>query len=119
MIEHVVALDMRKGTGRPAQLVTVRLGESRTQRVVAALTDAGAPYAPGCDSARLLARMRSGARLDAAATVSSSEVSAVLPLGDLTAPDRSRAAYFQLEWADGRTETTEDFDIDVIGGDPS
>lgn len=115
MISHALSLDMRKGgTLRPR--VTVRLGESRTQKVVAALTDGGAPYAPGCDSARLLARMRSGALVEAAATVAGDTVTAVLPVGDLKAPDRSRVAYIELAWDDGSRETTEDLEMTILNG---
>ncbi len=115
MVSHALSLDMRKG-GTVRGRVTVRLGESRTQKVVATLTDGGAPYAPGCDLARLLARMRGGALIDAAATVSGDAAIATLPVEALAAPDRSRTAYIQLEWADGRTETTEDFELIVLNG---
>lgn len=115
MASHALALDMRKG-GTVRERVTVRLGESRTQKVAATLTDGGAPYAPACDSARLLARMEGGARIDVAATVSDATATATLPVEALDAPDRSRVAYIQLEWSDGRTETTEDFDLIVLNG---
>ncbi len=115
MINHALDLDMRKG-GALRPRVAVRLGESRTQRVVAALMNGGASYVPGCDSARLLARMRSGALLEAAATVVEDTVAATLPVGDLKAPDRSRVAYIELAWADGRTETTEDFEMTILDG---
>lgn len=115
MINHALALDMRKG-GIARKRVTVRLGESRTQKVAATLTDGGAPYAPACDSARLLARMEGGAHIDVTATVSGTTSTAVLPVEALDAPDRSRAAYIQLEWPDGSTETTEDFDLIVLNG---
>lgn len=113
MINHALTLDMRKsGVIRPR--LTVRLGESRTQKVVAALTDGGAPYSPDCDSARLLARMDGGALMEAEAAVSRSSATATLPVGTLGASGRSRVAYFEFAWEDGLTETTEDFELVVL-----
>lgn len=113
MINHAVALDMRKG-GVIRPCLTVRLGESRTQKVVAALTDGGAPYAPGCDSARLLARMSGGALMEAEAAVSGSTATTTLPVETLDASGRSRVAYFEFAWEDGYAETTEDFELIVL-----
>lgn len=53
MINHAISLDMRKRPGTVPQRVTVRRGETQTQKVTAALTTDGVVYTPTYQSARL------------------------------------------------------------------
>lgn len=78
MINHAIALDMRKRPGTVPQRVTVRRGETQTQKITASLTVDGATYIPTCQLARLCVLHADGTWARCAATVGTASVSATL-----------------------------------------
>ncbi len=115
MIDHVLYLDMRKNKRRVPPSLTMRRGESQTQTIAAALSNNGAPYAPACDSARLCILHADGTWARVSATVESASVSATLPSEALNGVGRCRLAYFELIAQDGSRETTENFELVILG----
>ena len=92
MINHAIALDMRKRPGTVPQRVTVRRGETQTQKITASLTVDGATYTPTCTAS----------------------VSATLAPETVNGTGKCRLAYFEF-YANGASETTEDFALVILG----
>lgn len=114
MINHAIALDMRKRPGTVPQRVTVRRGETQTQKVTAALSTDGAAYTPTYQSARLCVLHADGTWARCAATVGTSSVSATLAPEAVNGVGKCRLAYFEF-YANGASETTEDFALVILG----
>lgn len=114
MITHAIALDMRKRPGTVPQRVTVRRGETQTQRVTATLTTDGAAYSPAYQSARLCVLHADGTWARCAATVGTASVSATLAPEAVNGTGKCRLAYFEF-YANGASETTEDFALVILG----
>lgn len=114
MINHAIALDMRKRPGTVPQRVTVRRGETQTQRVTATLTTDGAAYSPAYQSARLCVLHADGTWARCAATVGTASVSATLAPEAVNGTGKCRLAYFEF-YANGASETTEDFALVILG----
>lgn len=114
MITHAIALDMRKRPGTVPQRVTVRRGETQTQRVTATLTTDGAAYTPTYQSARLCVLHADGTWARCAATVGTASVSAMLAPEAVNGTGKCRLAYFEF-YANGASETTEDFALVIQG----
>ena len=114
MISHAIALDMRKRPGTVPQRVTVRRGETQTQRVTATLTTDGAAYTPTYQSARLCVLHADGTWARCAATVGTGSVSATLAPEAVNGVGKCRLAYFEF-YANGASETTEDFALVILG----
>lgn len=115
MINHAISLDMRKRPGTIPQRVTVRRGETQTQRVTATLTTDGAAYTPTYQSARLCVLHADGTWARCAATVGTVSVSATLAPEAVNGTGRCRLAYFEFYSANGASETTEDFALVILG----
>lgn len=115
MINHAISLDMRKRPGTIPQRVTVRRGETKTQRVTATLTTDGAAYTPTYQSARLCVLHADGTWARCAATVGTVSVSATLAPEAVNGTGRCRLAYFEFYSANGASETTEDFALVILG----
>lgn len=115
MINHAISLDMRKRPGTVPQRVTVRRGETQTQRVTATLTTDGAAYTPTYQSARLCVLHADGTWARCAATVGTVSVSATLAPEAVNGTGRCRLAYFEFYSANGASETTEDFALVILG----
>ena len=115
MINHAISLDMRKRPGTIPQRVTVRRGETQTQRVTATLTTDGAAYTPTYQSARLCVLHADGTWARCAATVGTVSVSATLAPESVNGTGRCRLAYFEFYSANGASETTEDFALVILG----
>lgn len=114
MINHAIALDMRKRPGTVPQRVTVRRGETQTQKVTAALSTDGAAYTPTYQSARLCVLHADGTWARCAATVGTASVSATLAPEAVNGVGKCRLAYFEF-YANGASETTEDFALVILG----
>lgn len=114
MINHAIALDMRKRPGTVPQRVTVRRGETQTQKITAALTVDGATYTPTCQLARLCVLHADGTWARCAATVGTASVSATLAPEAVNGTGKCRLAYFEF-YANGASETTEDFALVILG----
>lgn len=114
MITHAIALDMRKRPGTVPQRVTVRRGETQTQKVTATLTTDGAAYTPTYQSARLCVLHADGTWARCAATVGTASVSATLAPEAVNGTGKCRLAYFEF-YANGASETTEDFALVILG----
>lgn len=114
MINHAISLDMRKRPGTVPQRVTVRRGETQTQKVTAALSTDGAAYTPTYQSARLCVLHADGTWARCAATVGTSSVSATLAPEAVNGVGKCRLAYFEF-YANGASETTEDFALVILG----
>lgn len=114
MINHAISLDMRKRPGTVPQRVTVRRGETQTQRVTAALTTDGAAYTPTYQSARLCVLHADGTWARCSATVGTGTVSATLAPEAVNGTGKCRLAYFEF-YANGASETTEDFALVILG----
>lgn len=115
MINHQIALDMRKRPGTVPQRVTVRRGEAQTQRVTAALSTDGAAYTPAYQSARLCVLHADGTWARCAATVGTASVSATLVPEAVNGVGKCRLAYFEFYSGGGASETTEDFALVILG----
>ncbi len=115
MINHTVALDMRKRPGRIPPRLTMRRGESQTQKVTATLTDGGAEYTPAYQSARLCILHADGTWARVSATVGSASVTATLPSEALNGAGRCRLAYFEFYSSNGYSETTENIELVILG----
>lgn len=115
MINHAIALDMRKRPGTVPQRVTVRRGETQTQKVTATLTTDGAAYTPTYQSARLCVLHADGTWARCAATVGTASVSATLAPEAVNGTGKCRLAYFEFYSASGASETTEDFALVILG----
>lgn len=115
MINHAISLDMRKRPGTVPQRVTVRRGETQTQRVTATLTTDGAAYTPTYRSARLCVLHSDGTWARCVATVGMASVSATLAPEAVNGTGRCRLAYFEFYSANGASETTEDFALVILG----
>lgn len=115
MINHAIALDMRKRPGTVPQRVTVRRGETQTQRITASLTVDGATYTPTCQLARLCVLHADGTWARCSATVGNGAVSATLPPPAVNGVGRCRLAYFEFCSGDSASETTEDFALVILG----
>lgn len=115
MITHAIALDMRKRPGTVPQRVTVRRGETQTQKVTAALSVDGAAYTPTYQSARLCVLHADGTWARCSATVGTASVSATLPQQAVNGVGKCRLAYFEFYSANGYSETTEDFALVILG----
>lgn len=115
MINHQIALDMRKRPGTVPQRVTVRRGETQTQKVTAALSTDGAAYTPTYQSARLCVLHADGTWARCAATVGTASVSATLAPEAVNGVGKCRLAYFEFYSANGYSETTEDFALVILG----
>lgn len=114
MINHAIALDMRKRPGTVPQRVTVRRGETQTQKITASLTVDGAAYTPTYQSARLCVLHADGTWARCAATVGTASVSATLAPEAVNGTGKCRLAYFEF-YANGASETTEDFALVILG----
>lgn len=114
MINHAIALDMRKRPGTVPQRVTVRRGETQTQKITASLTVDGAAYTPTYQSARLCVLHADGTWARCAATVGTASVSATLAPEAVNGVGKCRLAYFEF-YANGASETTEDFALVILG----
>lgn len=114
MISHAIALDMRKRPGTVPQRVTVRRGETQTQKVTAALSTDGAAYTPSYQSARLCVLHADGTWARCSATVGTASVSATLAPEAVNGAGRCRLAYFEF-YGGGASETTEDFALVILG----
>lgn len=114
MINHAIALDMRKRPGTVPQRVTVRRGETQTQKITASLTVDGATYTPTCQLARLCVLHADGTWARCAATVGTASVSATLAPEAVNGTGKCRLAYFEF-YANGASETTEDFALVILG----
>lgn len=115
MINHQIALDMVKRPGTVPQRVTVRRGETQTQKVTAALSADGAAYTPTYQSARLCVLHADGTWARCSATVGTASVSATLAPEAVNGTGRCRLAYFEFYSANGASETTEDFALVILG----
>lgn len=113
MINHAIALDMRKRPGTVPQRVTVRRGETQTQKITASLTVDGATYTPTCQLARLCVLHADGTWARCSATVGNGTVSVTLPPQAVNGAGKCRLAYF--EFCDSGSETTEDFALVILG----
>jgi hypothetical protein len=113
MINHQIALDMRKRPGTVPQRVTVRRGETQTQKITASLTVDGATYTPTCQLARLCVLHADGTWARCSATVGTGTVSVTLPPQAVNGAGRCRLAYF--EFCGTGSETTEDFALVILG----
>lgn len=116
MITHAIALDMRKRPGTVPQRVTVRRGETQTQKITASLTVDGATYTPTCQLARLCVLHADGTWARCTATVGNGTVSVTLPPQAVNGTGRCRLAYFEFCSGDSASETTEDFALVILGG---
>lgn len=114
MINHAIALDMRKRPGTVPQRVTVRRGETQTQKITASLTVDGATYTPMCQLARLCVLHADGTWARCSATVGTASVSATLAPEAVNGTGKCRLAYFEF-YANGASETTEDFALVILG----
>lgn len=114
MIAHAIALDMRKRLGTVPQRVTVRRGETQTQKITASLTVDGATYTPTCQLARLCVLHADGTWARCSATVGTASVSATLAPEAVNGTGKCRLAYFEF-YANGASETTEDFALVILG----
>ena len=114
MINHAIALDMRKRPGTVPQRVTVRRGETQTQKITASLTVDGATYTPTCQLARLCVLHADGTWARCPATVGTASVSATLAPEAVNGTGKCRLAYFEF-YANGASETTEDFALVILG----
>lgn len=114
MINHAIALDMRKRPGAVPQRVTVRRGETQTQKVTAALSTDGTAYTPTYQSARLCVLHSDGTWARCAATVGTASVSAMLAPEAVNGVGKCKLAYFEF-YANGASETTEDFALVILG----
>lgn len=114
MINHQIALDMVKRPGTVPQRVTVRRGETQTQKITASLTVDGATYTPTCQLARLCVLHADGTWARCSATVGTGTVSAALPPQAVNGTGKCRLAYFEFD-ANGASETTEDFALVILG----
>ncbi len=116
MINHAIALDMRKRPGTVPQRVTVRRGETQTQKITASLTVDGATYTPTCQLARLCVLHADGTWARCSATVGAGTVSVTLPPQAVNGVGKCRLAYFEFCSGDSASETTEDFALVILGG---
>lgn len=114
MINHQIALDMVKRPGTVQQRVTVRRGETQTQKVTAALSADGTAYTPTYQSARLCVLHADGTWARCSATVGTASVSATLAPEAVNGVGKCRLAYFEF-YANGASETTEDFALVILG----
>ena len=114
MINHQIALDMRKQPGRVPPRVTVRRGEFQTQKVTAALTMDGAAYTPSYQSARLCVLHADGTWARCAATLGTASASATIASEALNGIGRCRLAYFEFYSSNGYSETTEGFELVIL-----
>lgn len=114
MINHAIALDMVKRPGTVPQRVTVRRGETQTQKVTAALSADGTAYTPTYQSARLCVLHADGTWARCSATVGTASVSATLAPEAVNGVGKCRLAYFEF-YANGASETTEDFALVILG----
>lgn len=114
MINHAIALDMRKRPGTVPQRVTVRRGETQTQKITASLTVDGATYTPTCQLARLCVLHADGTWARCSATVGTASVSATLAPEAVNGTGKCRLAYFEF-YANRASETTEDFALVILG----
>lgn len=114
MINHAISLDMRKRPGTVPQRVTVRRGETQTQKITASLTVDGATYTPTYQSARLCVLHADGTWSRCAATVGTASVSATLAPEAVNGVGKCRLAYFEF-YSNGASETTEDFALVILG----
>ena len=96
MITHAIALDMRKRPGTVPQRVTVRRGETQTQKITASLTTDGAAYTPTYQSARLCVLHAGGTWARCSATVGNGTVGVTLPPQAVNGTGRCRLAYFEF-----------------------
>lgn len=115
MINHAISLDMRKRPGTVPQRVTVRRGETQTQKITASLTVDGATYTPTCQLARLCVLHADGTWARCSATVGTGTVSVTLPPQAVNGAGRCRLAYFEFCSGDSAYETTEDFALVILG----
>lgn len=114
MINHQIALDMVKRPGTVPQRVTVRRGETQTQKITASLTVDGAAYTPTYQSARLCVLHADGTWARCSATMGTASVSATLAPEAVNGVGKCRLAYFEF-YANGASETTEDFALVILG----
>lgn len=115
MITHAISLDMRKRPGTVPQRVTVRRGETQTQKITASLSTDGAAYTPAYQSARLCVLHTDGTWARCAATVGTGSVSATLAPQAVNGVGKCRLAYFEFYNGAGASETTEDFALVILG----
>lgn len=114
MINHTIALDMRKQPGTVPQRLTMRRGESQTQKITAALTDNGTAYTPTYQGARLCLLHANGTWARGSATVGTASVTATLASDMLNGAGRCRLAYFEFYSTNGYSETTESFELVIL-----
>ena len=115
MINHTIALDMRKQPGTVPPRLTMRRGESQTQKITASLTDDGTAYTPTYQSARLCLLHADGTWARCSATVGTASVTATLASDMLNGAGRCRLAYFEFYSSNGYSETTENFELVILG----
>lgn len=114
MIEHVIYLDMRKRPGQVPPRVTVRRGESQTQKITANLAMDGSAYTPTYVDARLRVLHEDGTWAVCPATKGTGTASATLPSSCLNGAGRCRLAYFEFSSSSGYSETTEGFELVIL-----
>lgn len=114
MINHTIALDMRKRPGTIPPRVTLRRGESQTQKITAALTDDGTAYSPTYTSARLCILHADGTWARCSATVGTASVTVTLASDMLNGAGRCRLAYFEFYSSNGYSETTENIELVIL-----
>ena len=115
MINHSLSLDMRKRTGTVPPRLTMRRGESQTQKVTVSLTDNGTAYTPTYQSARLCILHADGTWARCSATVGTASVTATLTSAMLNGAGRCRLAYFEFYSSTADAETTENFELVILG----
>ena len=115
MVNHTLSLDMRKRTGTVPPRLTMRRGESQTQKITASLTDNGTAYTPTYQSARLCLLHADGTWARCAATVGTASVTVTLTSDMLNGAGRCRLAYFEFYSSNGYSETTENFELVILG----
>ena len=114
VISHAISLDMRKEPARVPPRLTMRRGESQTQKITASLADDGTAYTPTYQSARLCILHADGTWARCAATVGMASVTATLASDMLNGAGRCRLAYFEFYSSNGYSETTENFELVIL-----
>ncbi len=120
MITHSISLDVRKSpSGIPPQTI-VRVGDVGTQVIEARLTRDGEQYSPDGASARLDILHADGSWARCEAKVDGDRLSCTLPPAAVSVPGLCRLAYFVIVWGPDKEESTEGFQLWVLGAvDPS
>ena len=115
MITHNISLDMRKRPGVVPPRITLRRGESQTQKIMATITDDGTAYSSTYTSARLCILHADGTWARVTATRSENTVYATLDSAAINGTGRCRLAYFEFYSSNGYYETTQNFELVILG----